>query len=132
MSQTDPIADFLTRIRNASRIKRESVDVPASRVKVALAEALKSEGFIREVKLLQDTKQGTMRVYLKYGPDGERVITTIQRLSKPGRRLYRGVEKIPRVQNGLGVAFVSTPLGILSDRECRVRKVGGELVCSVW
>ena len=132
MSQTDPISDFLTCIRNASRIKRESVDVPASRVKAALAEALKAEGFIRDVKLLPDEKQGRIRVYLKYGGDGERVITSIQRLSKPGRRRYCGVEEIPTVRNGLGVAFVSTPLGILSDRECRSRKVGGELVCAVY
>jgi small subunit ribosomal protein S8 len=106
--------------------------VPASRVKAALAEALKAEGFIRDVKLLPDEKQGRLRVYLKYGPDGERVITSIQRLSKPGRRLYCGVDQIPTVRNGLGVAFVSTPQGILSDRECRTRKIGGELVCAVY
>ena len=132
MSQTDPIADFLTRIRNASRISRESVDSPASRQKLALAEALKSEGFVRDVKLLGDERQGMLRVYLKYGPEGERVITSIDRISTPGLRRYCGVDQIPTVQGGLGVTFVSTPLGIMSDRECRAKNVGGELLCAVW
>jgi small subunit ribosomal protein S8 len=133
MSQTDPIADFLTRIRNASRIKRDSVDVPASRLKRALAEALKSEGYIRDVKLLGDERhQGVLRLYLKYGADGERVINMIDRVSKPGRRVYTGAAAIPKVRNGLGVAFVSTPLGVLSDRECRAKNVGGEVLCTVW
>ncbi len=132
MSQTDPIADFLTCIRNGSRIRRDAVDVPASSVKMAIAEALKSEGYIRDAKLLKDEHQGMIRVYLKYGPDGERVIMAIDRISSPGRRVYCQAREIPKVQDGLGVALVSTPLGILSDRECRVKNVGGELLCAVW
>jgi small subunit ribosomal protein S8 len=132
MSMTDPIADMLTRIRNANRIKLPQVDIPASSVKRGVADVLKKSGFIRDWRLIEDSKQGTLRVYLKYGPDGENVISVINRVSKPGRRVYRGIDEMPKVLNGLGISIVSTSKGILSDGDARQAHVGGEVLAEVW
>ena len=132
MSMTDPIADMLTRIRNANIGKHESLDIPASNFKMSIAKVLKNEGYIKNSKLIKDRKQGMLRVYMKYGPKNERVIEGIKRESKPGRRVYSGFEKIPKVRNGLGILILSTSRGLMSDREARKSKVGGELLCSVW
>ena len=129
---TDPIADMLTRIRNAHAVEREKVDIPASRLKAGIADVLKREGYITDFARYDDTRQGMLRVYLKYGPRGEKVITGLKRVSKPGRRVYAKVAEIPMVRNGLGVAILTTPQGVLSDRECRKRRVGGEVLCAVW
>ncbi len=129
---TDPIADMLTRIRNSSMAEHEKVDIPASKLKVRIAELLKEEGFIKNFRLIEDRKQGILRVYLKYGPGQERVITGLRRVSKPGRRLYVGADKIPSVLGGIGVALISTPRGVLTDRESRRLRVGGEVLCYVW
>ena len=129
---TDPIADMLTRIRNGSMAEQEKVDIPASKMKVRVAELLKEEGFIKNFRLIEDRKQGVLRVYLKYGPSQERVITGLKRVSKPGRRLYVSAEKVPSVLGGMGVAILSTPRGVLTDRESRKAKVGGEVLCYVW
>ena len=129
---TDPIADMLTRIRNGSMAEHEKVDIPASKLKVRIAELLKEEGFIKNFRLIEDRKQGILRVYLKYGPGQERVITGLRRVSKPGRRLYVGADKIPSVLGGMGVAVLSTPRGVLADREARRQRVGGEVLCFVW
>jgi small subunit ribosomal protein S8 len=129
---TDPIADMLTRIRNAYRINREKVDMPASVMKAGIAEVLKREGYITDFARYDDGRQGVLRVYLKYGPRDEKVFNSLQRVSKPGRRVYARVGEIPRVRNGLGIAILTTPQGVLSDRECRKRRVGGEVLCTVW
>jgi len=128
---TDPIADMLTRIRNALRAEKQTVEVPASKVKLGIARVLKDEGYIKDFRFLDVGPQGILRIYLKYGPEGEMVITRIQRVSKPSRRVYRGVDDLPRVRNGLGIAVVSTSKGILSDRECRRERLGGEVLCTV-
>ena len=129
---TDPVADLLARIRNGSLAEHEKVDIPASKVKVRIAELLKEEGFVKNFRLIEDKKQGILRVYLKYGPGQERVITGLRRVSKPGRRLYVGADKIPSVLGGMGVAVLSTPRGVLPDREARRQRVGGEVLCFVW
>lgn len=129
---TDPIADMLTRIRNGSMAEHEKVDVPASRLKVRLAEILKDEGFIKNFRLIEDRRQGILRVYLKYGPGQERVISGLRRVSKPGRRLYVAADQIPTVLGGMGVAILSTPRGVLTDRESRKLRIGGEVLCYVW
>jgi small subunit ribosomal protein S8 len=129
---TDPIADMLTRVRNALHVKRSEVSMPASRIKRDLAEVLKREGFIEDWSLVPGDVQGRLTIKLKYGPDGEQVINTIRRDSKPGRRLYAGVDDVGRVLNGTGIAIYSTPAGLLSDRECRARRVGGERLATVW
>lgn len=128
---TDPIADLLTRIRNANRISAESCTMPASRIKVRILETLKREGFIADYTVHSDGAKGAIEVALKYGPDGEHVITDIQRFSKVGCRRYRGVEDLPKVRGGMGICVVSTNKGVLSDRECREQKVGGEVLCTV-
>ena len=132
MSITDPIADMLTCIRNANRIHRNSVEIPSSKIKEGIAEVLKREGFIREFKIMKEAVQARLRLYLKYGPDGEFVIHRIDRISKPGRRVYAKVKEIEPILNGMGISILSTPSGILSDRECRHRRVGGEILCNVW
>ncbi len=132
MCMTDPIADMLTRIRNANMIGRESVNIPSSRIKIGIAEVLKREGFIKDFKKIEDNKQGLLRVYLKYGPLKQRVINYIKRESKPGRRVYKSVEEIRKVLNGAGVSIYSTSKGILSNEECRKNKVGGERICTIW
>lgn len=128
---SDPIADMLTRIRNAVRVRRKQVMIPSSRVKVGIAQVLRDEGYIEGFSVIEDTRQGILRIDLKYGPRGEDVIRDIQRLSKPGCRLYSGVADLPRVMDGLGIAIVSTNKGVLSDRRCREQSLGGELLCTV-
>jgi small subunit ribosomal protein S8 len=128
---TDPIADMLTRIRNAALVKSEKVDVPASRLKLEIAKILKEEGFIRAYKILKDKRQGILRLTLKYA-DNDNVISGMKRVSKPGRRVYVGSKEIPRVMGGVGIAILTTPRGIVSDRTCRRESVGGEVICYVW
>lgn len=128
---TDPIADMLTRIRNAARIKAEKVDIPASRVKLEIAKIFKEEGFIKAYKILKDKKQGILRLTLKY-IDNENAISGIKRVSKPGRRVYVGSKEIPRVMGGVGVAIMTTPKGILSGKTSRHDGIGGEVICYVW
>ena len=133
MSFTDPIGDMLTRIRNASSARHEKVLVPASRLKVRIAEVLKAEGFIKDFVLHQDeAKQGAITILLKYTPDREPAINDIKRVSKPGLRRYVATGSIPRVLNGMGIAILSTSKGVMVDREARKQKVGGELICTVW
>ena len=129
---TDPIADMLTRIRNANSVHKALVSMPASKLKVGLAQVLKEEGYITDYKVVVDKPQSRLEVTLKYGPDGELVIRGIQRVSKPGRRMYSSVRDMPKVLRGLGTYILSTPSGILSDRTARESKVGGELLCKVW
>jgi small subunit ribosomal protein S8 len=132
MTMTDPIADMLTRIRNALLIRREDVTMPTSKMKQNIADALKREGFIEGYEVEPGAVQGVLRVRLKYGPDGEQVIRTVERDSKPGRRMYVPASDIGRVLNGIGAAIYSTPQGVLSDRECRERHVGGERLATVY
>lgn len=132
MAMTDPIADMLTRIRNANQALLDRVDIPASRFKVELAKLLKAEGFIRAYRLLDDKKQGTLRVYLKFGAGNERVIQGLRRVSRPGLRVYRKAALIPKTVGGLGVAVVSTPQGLMTGKAARERGLGGEVVCYVW
>jgi small subunit ribosomal protein S8 len=129
---TDPIADMLTRIRNAIRNKRKSVKIPKSKIKIGIAEVLQKEGYIDGFALVEEGVQGALEVKLRYGPDGEVVINQIERNSKPGCRVYGGLEDLKPVLNGLGIAVLSTSKGILSDREARRQKVGGEVLCTVW
>ena len=129
---TDPIADLLTRIRNASRAGHEQVDTPGSRLKLEIVKILAQEKFIRGYQFISDEKQGILRVYLKYGPKREPVLNQLKRVSKPGLRVYAPADRIPRVLNGLGIAILSTSRGVLPDRECRRQHVGGEVLCHVW
>ena len=129
---TDPIADMLTRIRNGARARKERVEIPGSRLKTQIAELLKKEGFIRDYTVKSDGARTTLVVQLKYTPDGEPVIRHIERVSKPGRRIYAPVEELRPVKRGLGTAIVSTSKGLLPDRECRKRRIGGEVICIVW
>ncbi|BAX71842.1 MULTISPECIES: 30S ribosomal protein S8 [Leuconostoc] len=132
MSMTDPIADFLTRVRNANLARHEVVEAPASKIKKSIAEILKAEGFIRDFEYIDDNKQGVIRVFLKYGEDRNRVITGIQRISKPGLRKYVKAEELPKVLNGLGIAIISTSAGVITDKEARSKQVGGEVIAYVW
>lgn len=132
MSLSDPIADMLTRIRNAERVGDKYVSIRNSKICTGIAQVLKQEGYIEDFDLIEDNKQGILRVMLKYGFNGEHVIEHLRRTSKPGRRVYCGVDKLPKVLNGLGIAIVSTSKGVLSDRRCREEKVGGELLCTVY
>jgi small subunit ribosomal protein S8 len=132
MVMTDPIADMLTRIRNANTVRHETVVVPASKVKKEIAEILKREGFIRDAEYIEDNKQGIIRLFLKYGPNKERVITGLKRISKPGLRVYAKSQEVPRVLSGLGIAILSTSSGVMTDKEARKSQVGGEVVCYVW
>lgn len=132
MTMTDPIADMLTRIRNANVVKHETVDVPASNMKKELARILLEEGFIRGYDVIEDGKQGIIRIQLKYGQSGERVIQGIKRISKPGMRVYTNAYEVPKVLNGLGISIISTSKGILTDRQARKENVGGEVICYVW
>ena len=129
---TDPIADFLTRIRNATMAYRRHVEVPGSRLKRRLAEILKEEGFIEDFSWTDDGKQGILHLTLKYDDVGQPVIEGLERVSKPGRRKYVGAEELPRVRSGLGVVIVSTSRGVLTGREAREQHVGGEVLCTVW
>lgn len=132
MSMTDPIADLLTRIRNANLAHHEVVEIPASKIKKSIAEILKSEGFIRDVEYIEDNKQGVIRVFLKYGEHRNRVITGIKRISKPGLRKYAKADSLPKVLNGLGIAIISTSAGVITDKEARSKQVGGEVIAYVW
>ncbi|RDW18570.1 30S ribosomal protein S8 [Oceanobacillus chungangensis] len=132
MVMTDPIADMLTRIRNANTVKHEQLELPASKMKKDIADILKREGFVKDYELIEDNKQGVLRIFLKYGANEERVITGIKRISKPGLRVYAKADEVPRVLNGLGIAIVSTSKGVLSDKEARSQAVGGEVVAYVW
>jgi small subunit ribosomal protein S8 len=131
MSLSDPIANFLTRLRNGLMARHTVVNVPASKVCEGICRVLKEEGYVEDYKAIEDGKQGLLRVYLKYGPVGEDLITELRRESRPGRRVYRGVEDLPRPLEGLGIAIISTSHGVLSDRQCRERNVGGEVLCTV-
>lgn len=132
MSMTDPIADMLTRVRNANMVKHETVDVPASNMKKEIARILLEEGFIRGYDVIEDGKQGIIRIQLKYGQTGERVISGLKRISKPGMRVYADKHEVPRVLNGLGISIISTSKGILTDKQARKEGVGGEVICYVW
>ena len=132
MQITDPIADMLTRIRNANSAKHETVDVPASNMKKAIAEILNEEGYIKGYQIIEDGKQGVIRIALKYGPSKERVISGLKRVSKPGLRIYAGAEELPRVLKGLGIAIVSTSKGIMTDKAARKQNIGGEVLAFVW
>lgn len=129
---TDPIADMLTRIRNAIRIERPFVDVPASKIKTGIAEALQREGYIWDFEVLETAPQKTLRINLKYGPNGERVVQRIQRTSRPGRRVYTAAREMPEILQGLGVCILSTNEGVLSNREAKQKNVGGEVLCTIW
>lgn len=131
MNLTDPIADMLTRIRNANSAKHESVKIPFSNMKHGIANILKNEGYIKDFELKEDGSKKDVVVSLKY-VDGENVIKGLKRISKPGRRVYSGVEELPKVLGGLGIAIVSTPRGVITDKECRKHSVGGEVLCYVW
>ena len=132
MSMTDPVADMLTRIRNANMVKLQKVDIPSSNLKVSIANVLKQEGFIKNYKVISDNLQGILRVYLKYIDEKECVINEIKRVSKPGGRVYVKAEDIPVVKSGLGVAVLSTSKGVITDNAARKAGVGGELICTVW
>jgi small subunit ribosomal protein S8 len=132
MAMTDPVADFLTRIRNANTVYNEKVEAPASKIKKAIAEILKDEGFIRDCEQIADGMQGVIRVHMKYGSNKQRVITGLKRISKPGRRVYVQKDGIPKVLGGLGIAIISTSQGIMTDRNARKMGLGGEVVCYVW
>ncbi len=129
---TDPIADMLTRIRNANMASLEKVDIPASKMKIELTKILKEKGFIKSFKVLRDRKQGMIRVSLKYLDGQEKVITGLTRISKPGRRVYVGKDMVPRVMGGYGIAILSTSKGIMTDEICRRDGVGGEVLCNIW
>lgn len=129
---TDPIADMLTRIRNANVVKHETVDVPASNIKKELSRILLEEGFIRGYDVIEDGKQGIIRIQLKYGQSGERVISGLKRISKPGMRVYAAKDEIPKVLNGLGISVISTSKGMVTDKQARKENVGGEVICYVW
>jgi small subunit ribosomal protein S8 len=132
MSMTDPIADLLTRIRNAQIAKHDRLDVPVSRLKVEIAKLLKDEGFIKNFREIEAAPQGTLRIFLRYSTEGVPAISHLQRVSKPGRRVYRKAEEIQPVRNGLGIGIVSTSQGLLTDAQARERRVGGELLCQIW
>ena len=132
MTMTDPIADFLTRIRNANMVYKETVEIPASKAKKAMAQILKDEGLIKDYEYVEDGKQGIIRIYLKYGPNRENVIAGLKRISKPGLRVYVRKDEVPKVLNGLGIAVISTSQGLMTDKEARKRGLGGEVVCYVW
>lgn len=129
---TDPIADMITRIRNASSAKHQSVNVPASKIKKDIAEILLNEGFIKGYEVEEDGKQGILKIDLKYGENDERIISGIKRISKPGLRVYAKANELPKVLGGLGIAIISTSNGVLTDKEARNQEVGGEVVCYVW
>ncbi len=132
MAMTDPIADLLTRIRNAGMAQHPKMDIPSSNVKVAIAEVLKDLGYIKNFKVINDDLQGVLRLYLKYDGQNTAVIHEITRVSKPGRRVYVGQDEIPRIKNGLGAAILSTSKGVMGDVAAREAKVGGEVLCTVW
>jgi small subunit ribosomal protein S8 len=132
MTMTDPVADMLTRIRNANTVGHTSVDIPASKMKKSIAGILTEEGYIKGYDVIDDDKQGTIRVHMKYGTEKEKVISGIKKISKPGLKVYAKANEVPRVLGGLGIAIISTSNGVISDREARKLGVGGEVICYVW
>lgn len=132
MSLSDPIADMLTCIRNANTALNEKADIPASKMNEDIAKILKGEGYIDDYKVIDNNKQGILRVFLKYGPDRARTISGLRRKSKPGLRVYRKAKDLPRVVGGLGIAIISTPKGMLTDKKAREANVGGEVICEIW
>jgi len=132
MVMTDPIADMLTRIRNANSVYHDKVDIPSSKMKEALAKILKEEGFVKDYEIIQDNKQNVLRISLKYGPGREKVISGIKRISKPGLRVYAKADQLPRVLNGLGIAVISTSKGLMTDKQARKLGLGGEVIAYVW
>ena len=132
MPVTDPVADMLTRIRNALVVKMETVDMPASKMKIAIAKILLREGFIKGCEVVEDGVQGTLKIKLKYGPNGENVINGLKKISKPGLRVYARKDQIPKVLNGLGIANISTSKGVITDAEARANSVGGEVLAYIW
>jgi small subunit ribosomal protein S8 len=132
MTMTDPVADFLTRLRNAAQAGKDRCDVPASRIKLELAKILQEEGFIRTFKMIEEGPQPTIRLYLRYSAEGEPVIRGLERVSRAGRRVYRGVDDLPRVRAGIGIAVVSTSKGLMTDAKAREKRLGGEVMCRVW
>ncbi|MBQ9960794.1 MAG: 30S ribosomal protein S8 [Firmicutes bacterium] len=132
MTMTDPIADMLTRIRNANTVGHETVEIPASNIKKSIAEILLEEGYINGYEVIEDNKQGIIKVQMKYGAGKERVITGIKRISKPGLKVYAKANEVPRVLGGLGIAIISTSKGVVSDKQARALGIGGEVVCYVW
>jgi small subunit ribosomal protein S8 len=132
MTMTDPIADMLTRIRNANTVRHTSLELPASNLKKELAEILKREGFIRDYEYIKDSKQGILRIFLKYGADNEKVITGLKKISKPGLRVYAKADELPRVLGGLGIAVISSSTGVITDKEARKQQVGGEVLAYIW
>ena len=132
MSQSDPIGDMLTVIRNANRVKREKVDIPASKLKMEIIKIFKNEGYIKNFKLIDEEKKSFIRVYLKHTPAGEAVIHHLTRVSKPGLRIYRRNHERPRVYNGYGTSIISTSHGVLTDKKAREKSVGGEVICYIW
>jgi small subunit ribosomal protein S8 len=132
MNMTDPIADMITRIRNGVRARLPKIDVPSSKLKVEIARILKDEGYVANFKSVEDDKQGMIRIFLKYGPGMEQVITDLHRVSRPGCRIYCGKDQIPRVYGGLGINILSTPKGLMTGRAATQAGVGGEILCNVW
>ena len=132
MVVTDPIADFLTRIRNANTVYMEKVEVPASKTKMSMAQILKEEGFVKDIEYIEDGKQGIIRLYLKYAAGRERVISGLKRISRPGLRVYSSKDELPKVLGGLGIAIVSTSSGLMTDKKARKAGLGGEVLCYVW
>lgn len=132
MNITDPIADMITRIRNANSTNKDIVNIPASKLKINIADILKEEGFIKEYKIVDTYPQNTLRVYLKYGNDGEKVISGLKRISKPGLRVYVKKDEVPKVLGGLGIAVISTSQGIMTDKSARNTGIGGEVLCYIW
>jgi small subunit ribosomal protein S8 len=132
MAMTDPIADMLTRVRNALRASHERADVPSSKIKINIAKVLKTEGYIKNFKIISDGRHRYIRVFLKYDEDGSPAIEGLKRVSKPSQRVYRGYDEIEKIQNGFGISIVSTSKGILTDVEARNARIGGEVLCSVW
>ena len=132
MNLTDPVADFLARVRNAIRSRQQKVDVPASKLKLEIARILKEEGFIANFKATEEEGKKVLRVYLKYGPNNDAVISSVQRISRPGCRVYVGRDEIPRVLGGMGINILTTPRGVMTGRDARKQGVGGEVLCEVW
>lgn len=132
MSMSDPIADMLTRIRNANTVRHDKVEIPSSKIKREIANILKQEGFIRDAEYIEDKNQGVIRIFLKYGPNNERVISGLKRISKPGLRVYSKSQELPRVLGGLGIAIISTSKGVMTDKQARQSQSGGEVICYVW
>jgi small subunit ribosomal protein S8 len=132
MGMTDPISDMLTRMRNALTTSYSTVDIPSSRQKIDIAKVLKSEGFIKNYKIMADKRQGIMRIFFKYDEKGESVIIGLKRISKPGCRIYRKADKIPKILNGYGISILSTSKGVMTDSQARKIGIGGEIICSIW